>query len=337
MHHRSSLTSVGQAKETSSVEASVAPGRQTNGALDGQPIANNTVNPRQERAPRPRPGGLSAESSIRDASPHVKSGGRSLPAEPSAASPLKGEALLSSLPVIDEVSAQVCRRHRLSADESEDFMSEVRLHFIQREFEPLRRFEGRSSLRTYLTVVITRLFLNYRNRLWGRWRPSTEARRLGPPAILIERLVARDGWTFDQVVTMFRINHGETLDGPLAAFCVKVSQRPPSRQVVAEREAEGVCSSAASPDANLVRAEHEFLAKRVQVALERACEALEPEERLLIKMRFEDHLSIADIARALHRDQKRLYRVIERVLATLGRTLEADGISRGDVNRLFGD
>jgi hypothetical protein len=32
-------------------------------------------------------------------------------------------------------------------------MSEVRLHFIQREFEPLRRFEGRSSLRTYLIVI----------------------------------------------------------------------------------------------------------------------------------------------------------------------------------------
>jgi RNA polymerase sigma factor (sigma-70 family) len=250
----------------------------------------------------------------------------------------EGEShILACLPVIDGVTAQVCRRHRLSADESEDFMSEVRLHFIEREFEPLVRFEGRSSLRTYLTVVITRLFLNYRNRFWGRWRPSTEARHLGPSAILIERLVARDGWSFDQVVTMFRINHGETLEGPLAVFCVKVSRRPAGRQVVAEREAEGVWSAAASPDANLVRAEHEFLAKRVQVALDRAREALKPEERLLLKMRFEERLSIAEIARALHRDQKRLYRVLERVLATVGEMLEADGISRDDVKRLLAE
>jgi RNA polymerase sigma factor (sigma-70 family) len=280
---------------------------------------------------------LSADSSIHGPSSQITVGDLNLPEDPSATLPLKGEALLSCLPVIDEVTAQVCRRHRLSADESDDFISEVRLHFIQREFEPLRRFEGRSSLRTYLTVVITRLFLNYRNRLWGRWRPSTEARRLGPSAILIERLLARDGWTFDQVVTMFRINHGETLEGPLAAFCVKVSQRPPDRQVVAEREAEGVRSPAASPDANLVRAEQEFLAKRVQRSLDRARETLEPEERLLLKMRFENRLSIADIARALHRDQKRLYQVIERVLATLGGMLEADGISRDDVNRLVVD
>jgi hypothetical protein len=106
----------------------------------------------------------------------------------------ESEALfLSCLAVIDEVTGQLCRRHRLSSDESDDFRSEVRLHFSQRDFDPLRRFEGRSSLQTYLTVVISRLFLDYRNRLWGRWRPSTEAERLGASAIPIERLVLHDG------------------------------------------------------------------------------------------------------------------------------------------------
>lgn len=97
----------------------------------------------------------------------MTNGNRNALGEPPADSPLKGEAVLAWLPVIDEVTAHVCRRHRLSADESADFMKEVRLHFIQREFEALRRFEGRSSLGTYLTVVISRLFLNYRKRLSG--------------------------------------------------------------------------------------------------------------------------------------------------------------------------
>jgi len=129
-------------------------------------------------------------------------------AHPSANSPLKGEALsLSCLPLIDEVTAQLCRRHRLSSDESEDFKSDVRLHFRHRDFDPLRRFEGLSSLPTYLTLVISRLFLDHRNGLSGRWRTSTEAKRLGPSAIPIERLVAHDAWTSDRVVAMFRINH----------------------------------------------------------------------------------------------------------------------------------
>ena len=80
----------------------------------------------------------------------------------------------------------------LSSDESEDFKSDVRLHFRHRDFDPLRQFEGRSSLQTYLTVVISRLLLDHRNGLSGRWRTSTDAKRLGPSAIPIERLVAHD-------------------------------------------------------------------------------------------------------------------------------------------------
>src|SRR5207302_6805108 len=109
---------------------------------------------------------------------------------------VSGEGLfLSSLPVIDEVVAHVCRRHRLSATEADDFAGEVRLRLIERDYEPLRRFEGRSSLRTYLTVVVHRYFLDYRNKLWGKWRPSMEAKRFGAAAILFERLQVRDGWS----------------------------------------------------------------------------------------------------------------------------------------------
>jgi RNA polymerase sigma factor (sigma-70 family) len=251
---------------------------------------------------------------------------------------VKHEALfLSSLHVIDDVTAHVCRRHRLSAAETEDFGSEVRLHFIERNAEPLRCFEGRSSLQTYLNVVIQHLFLDYRNRLWGKWRPSAEATRLGPTAILIERLVARDGWTCDQVVDMFRVNHGMSLEGALAEFCVKVSQRPPGRQRVSEDEAKLLESAGFAPDANVLRAEEGFLAKRVKTALDRARQALQPEERLILRMRFEDSVPVADIARSLHLDQKRLYRTIERLLATLCRSLEDDGISRDEVNVLFAE
>ena len=79
---------------------------------------------------------------------------------------------LTSLPVIDDVTTLVCRRHRLSGAEAEDFASQVRLHFIERNSDVLRRFEGRSSLRTFLSVVIQRLFLDDRNRRWGKWRPT---------------------------------------------------------------------------------------------------------------------------------------------------------------------
>jgi len=251
---------------------------------------------------------------------------------------VKDEALfLSNLPVIDDAIGHVCRRHHLTPSEAEEFKSEVRLHFIDRNYEPLRRFEGRSTLRTYLIVVVQRLFLDYRNRLWGKWRPSTEAKRLGPLAMLVERLVGRDGLTLEQMRDTLRINHGVTLDITLSDFAAKLPLRAPSRQFVPEAEADGIAATAPSPEARVVRAERDFLAKRVQAVLERARHALPAEERLILKMRFESAVPVADIARALHLDQKRLYRTIEQLLNRMRKSLEAEGVSREDIGRLFAE
>ena len=269
----------------------------------------------------------------------VPTGGHGATPSLSEGSSANDEAVfLSSLPVIDQVTAQVCRRHRLNGAEADDFRSEVRLHFIERQYEVLRRFEGRSTLRTYLTVVIQRLFLDYRNRLWGKWRPSAEAKRLGPTAILLERLVSRDGWSFEQAAEMLRVNHGVVVDDDtLSALYAKVSQRPPSRQLVPESEASEIESSSQPPDTNVLRAEQDSLVKRVQMALDRARQALAPEERLILRMRFEDAVPVADIARALHLNQKRLYRTIARLLADLRKSLEADGVSGDEVKVLFAE
>ncbi len=253
--------------------------------------------------------------------------------------PLKDDesVFLSSLPVINDVVAQVCRRHRLTADESDEFAAEVRLQFIERRYEPLRRFEGRSSLRTYLTVVIQRLFLDYRNRLWGKWRPTAEARRLGPHAIQLERLVIRDGWNVEPATELLKTNYGVNLDEGLSALCLRLAQRQPSRQVVPESEAADVEGALPPADAHVVRAEHDFLAKRVHAALDRARQTLAPEERLILRMRFDEGVPVADIARALHLNQKRLYRTIEQMLTRLRQRLEADGISKEEIGALFSD
>jgi RNA polymerase sigma factor (sigma-70 family) len=255
-----------------------------------------------------------------------------------AASLVTDEALFSAnLPVIDDVTSQVCRRHRMSPTEAEDFRSDVRLHFLDRNCEVLRRFEGRSSLSTYITVVVQRLFLDRRNRLWGKWRPSAEARRLGPTAVLLERLVTRDGWSTDQALETLRVNHGLVVDDSLRAFSGRLSKRTAMRQLVGEDEALSIASAWQPADANVVRAEHDFLAKRVQTALDRARQALPSEERLILKMRFDDRIPVADIARALHLNQRRLYRTLEQILEQIATSMANEGVSRTDVQALFAD
>jgi RNA polymerase sigma factor (sigma-70 family) len=289
-------------------------------------------NPRSERLLFPqratRPGPVQPRLDSR-----ATTGGQSSTIPASAVPSVSQESLfLTSLPVIDEVTLSVCRRHRLSSPEAEDFAAEVHLHFLERNSEVLRRFEGRSSLRTFLSVVISRLLLDYRNRLWGKWRPSAEARRLGPTAMLVERLVSRDEWTLEQALEMLRINHQVTINGALLAFCQRLSARGPGRQFVSESEAHQVESGTPSPEANVLNAEQDFIAKRVRTVLGRVLQALVPEERLILKMRFYDAVPVADIARALHLDQKRLYRTIERLLAELRELLKTEGISRDDID-----
>src|SRR5438874_5909647 len=300
------------------------------------PIMNN---PRLERLPLPGASVLEA-SLAQPFSQRDTTGGYSAAAQtPASAGPfVQNESLfLTSLPVIDAATDYVCRRHRLNPTETDDFKSEVRLHLIDRNYEVLRRFGGRSTLRTYLTVVVQRLFLDYRNRSWGKWRPSIEARRLGPTAILIERLVIRDGWALDQAVEMLRVNQGVALSETLTAFATRLLQRPPGRQFVPESEADGVASAVAPAEVTVLRAEQDFLAKRVRGALARARQALAPEERLILKMRFDDGVPVADIARALHLDQKRLYRTIERLCRDLRTALETQGFAADEVRALFAD
>ncbi|HMD36391.1 MAG TPA: sigma-70 family RNA polymerase sigma factor [Vicinamibacterales bacterium] len=246
------------------------------------------------------------------------------------------QLFLENLPVIDAAVASVCRRYRLTADEADDFAAEVRLRFIERNYEPLREFKGRSTLRTYLIVVVTHLFLDYRNRLWGKWRPSAEATRIGPVAIQFEKLVVRDGWSVAQAMEQLVTNQRVAPEELRPLDRLKIAERPPSREMVPEREADLVASRDTAPDDNIVRAEQDFLARRVQAALDRARQALPAEERLILRMRFDDSMSVADIARALRRDQKRLYRTIERLFVTLREHLEADGISKAEMAALFG-
>src|SRR5215470_20195503 len=90
------------------------------------------------------------------------------------------QLFLSELALIERVIAWVSARRCLWGADAEDFASTVKLRLIENDYEVLGRFEGRSSLKTYLTAVVTRMYLDYQVQRFGKWRPSAEARRLGP-------------------------------------------------------------------------------------------------------------------------------------------------------------
>src|SRR4030095_12695742 len=102
------------------------------------------------------------------------------------------ELFIEQAGTIDAILRQVCHRRRLAVDPCEEFSSWVRLRLLEGNSAILRKFAGRSTPRTFLVTVIQRLYLDWRNKEWGKWRPSTAARRKGAVAIELERLVLRD-------------------------------------------------------------------------------------------------------------------------------------------------
>lgn len=249
-----------------------------------------------------------------------------------------GESLFAShAGAIDRVVTYVCRRNRLTSDDADEFGGVVRLKLVEDDCAILRAFEGRSSVQTYLTVVIQRLFLDFRIRQWGKWRPSTEARRLGPTAVLFEKLTTRDGLTAHEARQAMRTNHRvvET-DAELDAIEARLPRRT-RRRVVSDEELATVAGSSHDGEAMVLETEAEAGHARSCAALEQALADLPPQDRLILKYRFEHGFQVAEVARLMRLEQKPLYRRIEGVLRGLRVRLEADGLDAEGIRAMFGD
>jgi hypothetical protein len=70
-------------------------------------------------------------------------------------------------------------------------------------------------------------------------------------------------------------------------------------------------------------------------ALQTAIGELPPQDRLILRLRFDEALSVAEVAKMMRLEQKPLYRRLERLLAALRRRLEADGVRGDELARAF--
>ena len=247
-----------------------------------------------------------------------------------------GEALfLSQLDVIERVISFVSSRHHLPGSEADDFGSHVKLKLIEDDYAILKKFEGRSNLRTYLTVVIQRLFLDYRIKAWGKWRPSAEAKRSGPVAILLERLTQRDGYGFEEAVELMQTNHQITMSRPdLEAIAARLPHRL-RRRFESEDALTNLADDQPSPDEIATSREQAMSGARLESALNTAMAGLEPQDRLILGLRYRDGRTIAEVARALRLDQKALYRRADRCRDVLLAALQASGIDKAQAMEIL--
>jgi RNA polymerase sigma factor (sigma-70 family) len=254
------------------------------------------------------------------------------PSEPAGSAAVMFTAHLN---VIRSAIASVARRNHLSADETEECTSVVYLKLIEADYAILRKFGGRSSLRTYLTAVVQRLLLDHRVTQWGKWNPSATARRGGPAAILLERLTRRDGLSLDQALTVMAGTGRDSVDvEAMTRIHGKLPLRA-SRRCLNETVLTDVISPLPGADAGVALAARMRTARRAVHALAGAMRHFSSDDRLILRLRFVENCKISEIARHLpgldRQRSKALYPRLRRLLDRLGESFQRAGIDRSDL------
>ncbi|HEV8578819.1 MAG TPA: sigma-70 family RNA polymerase sigma factor [Thermoanaerobaculia bacterium] len=254
-----------------------------------------------------------------------------LPSPPDGLTP--EQLFLGHLKLIEAVIAHTCRQSHFKPQDQEDFEGYVKEKLIEGNYARLRQFKGESKPETFLTVTIKRLLFDYRDHLWGKWRNSAEAERLGEVAKQLETLLVRDELTFSEAVHILR---GKGVDLPESELWNLRASLPPriQRRFVGEEVLQAEASRDLPPDKQLEFLEKAARRRKVFAALYEALAELPPEDRLLMKMWLE--MKVADIAKRLQVEQKPLYRRIDKIKAKLREELERRGIGPEDLDDIFG-
>ena len=187
----------------------------------------------------------------------------------------------------------------ITREDAVDFASWIRLKLIEDDYAIFRKFRGESSLLTYLSVVIAMLARDYRVQRWGRWRPSAEARRQGPLAVRLETLVHQRGYKLEEAAEILR-TAGETVlpEWQARARPRRLPVREPMRPVEVGADS---LTTLEAPNASLRDSTFEASdeRRRTRQALDDAIRELPLEDRLVVKLRFWEGSSVAEIARSL--------------------------------------
>ncbi len=247
------------------------------------------------------------------------------------------EIFRENLPLIDRVIGRVCRAGGLRNADADDFASIVKVALIEDDYAVLRAWQQRSSLATYLTVVIQRLLSDERMRTRGRWEPSAAAGRGGAAAVGPETAVVPDGRPLEEALPLVQAIDPSLSRTDVESMLAAVPERAPRPRPVPLDVVElDSVSAPDAADAPLLEKEAERLSDQTSRIVREALATMPAEDRTIIRCHFGSGMSIADIARMLRLPQRPLYRRIESITTKLRGALVASGIDTRAAGSLVG-
>lgn len=230
---------------------------------------------------------------------------------------------------------QVVRRHESRDDRVSECFLHVCAALSDDGFRRLRSFrrDGPASFRTWLMAVVANLCIDWRRRQDGRVRPLRAIARLGELEQLVFRYIFVRGMPRAQCLQTLQPQYPELTESRLADINARLfglltpEQRFQLSVRAAGTQSRGPVSvddemtahestNAPGPDA---QAEEQQELAHLQSALAR----LPAPQRLLLRLRFEQGLTLAEVARLTgEADPFRAHRKVQAALAALADLLD---------------
>lgn len=237
---------------------------------------------------------------------------------------------------IERITAFIGRRYRLRPEEVEDLTSLVALKLYENDCAVIREFRGASSLITYLRVVVRRIFLDDYIHEKGKWHSSAEAKRLGPIAIELERLIHRDGLPRELAIAQVRPVHPEIGDEELELLLARLPQRTRWSRVPLDESVAESTPNCDEADLLTIDRERQEISARAAAIIRQYLTTVPPHDRLMLQFQFDSNMQISQIARMLQIDQAVLYRRRQKLFRELAAALQSEGIRSKEIYDLIG-
>ncbi|HVG08525.1 MAG TPA: sigma-70 family RNA polymerase sigma factor [Thermoanaerobaculia bacterium] len=240
-----------------------------------------------------------------------------------------------SLEALPPILRGLGREKRVSPEELEDLQSEIQVKLLEDDYRVLRRWDSRSSLKGYLVTVVYNVWHDWVRSEKGKVVVSAAAKRLGPPAPLLEKLLGREGFTFEEAYQLIKPGFPGLSRGEAKEI---VAQIYPRRGRIFESEDVVTRQPDLEPtgDKRLERREKLVKKRKALALLHRILSDLPEQDRDLLLRAHAEGVKFSCIARSLGIDQRPLYRRNEKLITKVRTILEKAGIRWEDLSEVIG-
>jgi RNA polymerase sigma factor (sigma-70 family) len=244
------------------------------------------------------------------------------------------EFFLANRAEIERAVRFVASHARLSPDDADELLSAVNLHLIENDYLVIRKFKHTCSFATYVVVIARHALADMRMQVVGRFRNSAEAKRLGEAAMRLEALLRRNRLPLDEAIPIVR-RQFPIAEEELRRIAARLPERVPRpREVTFDHELEPAIDGG-TVEEQAIDHEHAARSARINRVVRQTLAQLPPSDRVAFQLRWgSPPVSVADIARMQHRDQKKLYRRLDAVGRHLQQALLAAGVTVDEILEL---